>query len=143
MANISGAITATSGTFDNCTINETCKVGFMKYATNKFNGNIINCGCVDFKAGYGITGSTTLYLPSVSEGEYMKIIVSNFVTTKAYFPDFTLAVEGNGTLHDLFDYPLGVYTKKTLSIGRMAYYEFTGINENGYSRWICTNSVFT
>ena len=143
MANISGAITATSGTFDNCTINETCKVGFMKYATNKFNGNIINCGCVDFKAGYGITGSTTLYLPSVSEGEYMKIIVSNFVTTKAYFPDFTLAVEGNGTLHDLFDYPLGVYTKKTLSIGRMAYYEFTGINEQGHSRWICTNSMFT
>ena len=143
MANISGAITATSGTFDNCTINETCKVGFMKYATNKFNGNIINCGCVDFNAGYGITGSTTLYLPSVSEGEYMKIIVSNFVTTKITFPDFTLAVEGDGTLHDLFNYPLGVYTKKTLSIGRMAYYEFTGINEQGYSRWICTNSMFT
>lgn len=139
----SGEIIATSGTLDNCTINETCKVGFMKYATNKFNGNIINCGCVDFNAGYGITGSTTLYLPSVSEGEYMKIIVSNFVTTKTYFPDFTLAVEGNGTLHDLFNYPLGVYTKKTLSIGRMAYYEFIGINEQGYSRWICTNSMFT
>ena len=141
--NINGHIEATEGTFDNCTINETCKVGFMKYATNKFNGNIINCGCVDFNAGYGITGSTTLYLPSVSKGEYMKIIVSNFVTTKIYIPDFTLAVEGNGTLHDLFDYPLGVYTKKTLSIGRMAYYEFTGINEQGYSRWICTNSMFT
>lgn len=139
----SGEIIATSGTLDNCTINETCKVGFMKYATNKFNGNIINCGCVDFNAGYGITGSTTLYLPSVSEGEYMKIIVLNFVTTKTYFPDFTLAVEGNGTLHDLFNYPLGVYTKKTLSIGRMAYYEFIGINEQGYSRWICTNSMFT
>lgn len=138
-----GEVNATSGTFDNCTINETCKVGFMKYATNKFNGNIINCGCVDFNVGYGITGSTTLYLPSVSEGEYMKIIVSNFITTKAYFPDFTLAVEGNGTLHDLFNYPLGVYTKKTLSIGRMAYYEFTGINEQGHSRWICTNSMFT
>lgn len=142
-ARIIGEITATSGTFDNCTINETCKAGFMKYATNKFNGNIINCGCVDFNAGYGITGSTTLYLPSVSEGEYMKIIVSNFVTTKTYLPNFTLAVEGNGTLHDLFDYHLGVYTKKTLSIGRMAYYEFTGINEQGYSRWICTNSMFT
>ena len=141
--NINGHIEATEGTFDNCTINETCKVGFMKYATNKFNGNIINCGCVDFNAGYGITGSTTLYLPSVSKGEYMKIIVSNFVTTKIYIPDFTLAVEGNGTLHDLFDYPLGVYTKKTLFIGRMAYYEFTGINEQGYSRWICTNSMFT
>ena len=141
--NINGHIEATEGTFDNCTINETCKVGFMKYATNKFNGNIINCGCVDFNAGYGITGSTTLYLPSVSEGEYMKIIVSNFVTTKTTLPDFTLAVEGNGTLHDLFDYPLGVYTKKTLFIGRMAYYEFTGINEQGYSRWICTNSMFT
>ena len=141
--NINGHIEATEGTFDNCTINETCKVGFMKYATNKFNGNIINCGCVDFNAGYGITGSTTLYLPSVSEGEYMKIIVSNFVTTKITLPDFTLAVEGNGTLHDLFNYPLGVYTKKTLSIGRMAYYEFTGINEQGYSRWICTNSMFT
>lgn len=139
----SGEIIAKSGTLDNCTINETCKVGFMKYATNKFNGNIINCGCVDFNAGYGITGSTTLYLPSVSEGEYMKIIVSNFVTTKTSIPNFTLAVEGNGTLHDLFNYPLGVYTKKTLSIGRMAYYEFTGINEQGYSRWICTNSMFT
>lgn len=139
----SGEIIAKSGTLDNCTINETCKVGFMKYATNKFNGNIINCGFVDFNAGYGITGSTTLYLPSVSKGEYMKIIVSNFVTTKVSFPDFTLAVEGNGTLHDLFNYPLGVDTKKTLSIGRMAYYEFTGINEQGYSRWICTNSMFT
>ena len=142
-AHINGFIEATEGSFDNCTINETCKAGFMKYATNKFNGNIINCGCVDFIAGYGITGSTTLYLPSVSEGEYMKIIVSNFITTKTYFPDFTLAVEGNGTLHDLFDYPLGVYTKKTLSIGRMVYYEFTGINEQGHSRWICTNSMFT
>lgn len=142
-AQITGKITATSGTFDNCTINETCKAGFMKYATNKFNGNIINCGFVDFIAGWNITGSTTLYLPSVSEDEYMKIIVSNFITTKTYFPDFTLAVEGNGTLHDLFDYPLGVYTKKTLSIGRMAYYEFTGINEQGRSRWICTNSMFT
>ena len=142
-AQITGKITATSGTFDNCTINETCKAGFMKYATNKFNGNIINCGCVDFFAGWGITGSTTLYLPSVSEGEFMKIIVSNFVTTRISFPNFTLAVEGNGTLHDLFDYPLGVYTKKTLSIGRMVYYEFTGINEQGRSRWICTNSMFT
>ena len=138
-----GEVNANSGIFSNCTINETCKAGFMKYETNKFNGNIINCGFVDFNAGYGITGSTTLYLPSVSEGEYMKIIVSNFVTTKVYIPNFTLAVEGNGTLHDLFDYHLGVYTKKTLSIGRMAYYEFTGINEQGHSRWICTNSMFT
>lgn len=138
-----GEIIAKSGTLDNCTINETCKAGFMKYATNKFNGNVINCGYVEFFTGWLITESTTLYLPSVSEGEYMKIIVANFVTTKIAIPDFTLAVEGNGTLHDLFDYPLGVYTKKTLPIGRMAYYEFAGINEQGRSRWICTNSMFT
>ena len=170
-ANISGVITATSGsftgtinatsgsftgtvkansgyfnngTFDNCTINETCKAGFMKYSTNKMNGNVINCGLVNLiNVWQNSDGITTFYLPSVSKGEYMKIIVSNFVTTKTYIPDFTLAVEGNGTLHDLFDYPLGVYTKKTLFIERMAYYEFTGINEQGYSRWICTNSMFT
>ena len=116
----------------------------MKYAANKMNGNVINCGLVNLiNVWQNSDGITTFYLPSVSKGEYMKIIVSNFVTTKTYIPDFTLAVEGNGTLHDLFDYPLGVYTKKTLFIGRMAYYEFTGINEQGYSRWICTNSMFT
>ena len=143
-AHINGFIEATEGTFDNCTINETCKAGFMKYAANKMNGNVINCGLVNLiNVWQNSDGITTFYLPSVSKGEYMKIIVSNFVTTKTYIPDFTLAVEGNGTLHDLFDYPLGVYTKKTLFIGRMAYYEFTGINEQGYSRWICTNSMFT
>ena len=139
-----GEVNANSGTFSNCTINETCKAGFMKYAANKMNGNVINCGLVNLiNVWQNSDGITTFYLPSVSKGEYMKIIVSNFVTTKTYIPDFTLAVEGNGTLHDLFDYPLGVYTKKTLFIGRMAYYEFTGINEQGYSRWICTNSMFT
>ena len=139
-----GEVNANSGTFSNCTINETCKAGFMKYAANKMNGNVINCGLVNLiNVWQNTDGITTFYLPSVSKGEYMKIIVSNFVTTKIYIPDFTLAVEGNGTLHDLFDYPLGVYTKKTLFIGRMAYYEFTGINEQGYSRWICTNSMFT
>ena len=78
-ARIIGEITATSGTFDNCTINETCKVGALVMVANKLTSdNVVNCGY--------ISDASTVVLPSVSKGEYKKIVYHRPRYTKAYLP---------------------------------------------------------
>ena len=140
MANISGAITATSGTFDNCTINETCKAGFMKYAANKLNGNVIHCGLVNLIDAYHTYSVTAFCLPSVGNGEFMRIVIMNIVTTHITIPDFTLGIDGNGVFNDFYNFPPGDnrYTSP-ITILRGDYYEFLGMNDGNGTRWICTN----
>ena len=143
MANISGAITATSGTFDNCTINETCKAGFMKYAANKLKGNVINCGLVNLINAYNTYSVTAFYLPSVENGEFMRIIIMNVVSTKITIPSFTLSIYGGGIFNDFYNYLPGDNkydaSIKPITILRGDYYEFLGMNDGNGTRWICTN----
>ena len=135
-----GKITATSGTFDNCTIKETCTAGFMNYSANKLNGNVINCGLINFN-DIGGTNDTTLYLPSVADGEFKKIIVMNFRATKSIVGNYTLAIEGGGRFHDFNNFPIigGQIYPSTFTIEEGVYYEFVGIYKGGYTRWICVN----
>ena len=135
-----GEVNANSGTFSNCNINETCKAGFMKYAANKLNGNVINCGLVNLINAYHIYSVTAFYLPSVGNGEFMRIVIMNIVTTRITIPDFTLGIDGNGVFNDFYNFPPGDNTYKSpITILRGDYYEFLGMNDGNGTRWICTN----
>ena len=69
-ATIKGDITATSGTFDNCTINETCKAGSLIMVTNKLTSSgVVACGY--------LSSRSSIILPSVASGEYKKIVYHN------------------------------------------------------------------
>ena len=135
-----GEVNANSGTFSNCNINETCKAGFMKYAANKLNGNVINCGLVNLINAYHTYSVTAFYLPSVGNGEFMRIVIMNIVTTRITIPDFTLGIDGNGVFNDFYNFPPGdnKYTSP-ITILRGDYYEFLGMNDGNGTRWICTN----
>lgn len=135
-----GEVNANSGTFSNCTINETCKAGFMKYAANQHNNYVINCGLVNLIDIQTDKVNPTFYLPSVSSGEFMKIIVMNVVSTKITIPDFTLSIYGGGVFNDFYNFPPGDkrYTRP-ITILRGDYYEFLGMNDGNGTMWICTN----
>ena len=135
-----GEVNANSGTFSNCNINETCKAGFMKYAANKLNGNVINCGLVNLINAYHTYSVTAFCLPSVGNGEFMRIVIMNIVTTRITIPDFTLGIDGNGVFNDFYNFPPGdnTYTSP-ITILRGDYYEFLGMNDGNGTRWICTN----
>ena len=135
-----GEVNANSGTFSNCTINETCKAGFMKYAANKLNSNVINCGLVNLIDAYNKYSVTAFYLPSVGNGEFMRITILNVVLTKITIPDFTLSIYGSGVFNDFYNFPPGDNTYTTpITISRGDYYEFLGMNDGNGTRWICTN----
>ena len=141
-AHINGFIEATEGTFDNCTINETCKAGFMRYAANKLNGNVINCGLVNLINAYNTYSVTAFCLPSVGNGEFMRITIMNIVSTKITIPTFTLGIDGNGVFNDFYNFPPGDIRYKTpITILRGDYYEFLGMNDGNGTRWICTNKA--
>ena len=141
-AHINGFIEATEGSFDNCTINETCKAGFMRYAANKLNGNVINCGLVNLINAYNTYSVTAFYLPSVGNGEFMRITIMNIVSTKITIPTFTLGIDGNGVFNDFYNFPPGDKRYKTpISILRGDYYEFLGMNDGNGTMWICTNKA--
>lgn len=141
-AHINGFIEATEGTFDNCTINETCKAGFMRYAANKLNGNVINCGLVNLINAYNTYSVTAFYLPSVGNGEFMRITIMNIVSTKITIPTFTLGIDGNGVFNDFYNFPPGDNRYTTpITILRGDYYEFLGMNDGNGTRWICTNKA--
>ena len=135
-----GEVNANSGTFSNCTINETCKAGFMKYAANKLNSNVINCGLVNLIDAYGTYGVTAFYLPSVGNGEFMRITILNVVLTRITIPTFTLSIYGSGVFNDFYNFLPGDnrYTRP-ITILRGDYYEFLGMNDGNGTRWICTN----
>ena len=135
-----GEVNANSGTFSNCTINETCKAGFMKYAANQHNNYVINCGLVNLIDMQTDKVNPTFYLPSVSSGEFMKIIVMNIVATRITIPDFKLGIEGDGVFNDFYNFTPGDkrYTRP-ITILRGDYYEFLGMNDGNGTMWICTN----
>ena len=135
-----GEVNANSGTFSNCNINETCKAGFMKYAANKLNSNVINCGLVNLIDAYNKYSVTAFYLPSVGNGEFMRITILNVVLTKITIPDFTLSIYGSGVFNDFYNFPPGDnrYTRPIIIL-RGDYYEFLGMNDGNGTRWICTN----
>ena len=135
-----GEVNANSGTFSNCTINETCKAGFMKYAANQHNNYVINCGLVNLIDMQTDKVNPTFYRPSVSSGEFMKIIVMNIVATRITIPDFKLGIEGDGVFNDFYNFTPGDkrYTRP-ITILRGDYYEFLGMNDGNGTRWICTN----
>ena len=135
-----GEVNANSGTFSNCNINETCKAGFMKYAANKLNSNVINCGLVNLIDAYGTYGVTAFYLPSVGNGEFMRITILNVVLTRITIPTFTLSIYGSGVFNDFYNFLPGDnrYTRP-ITILRGDYYEFLGMNDGNGTRWICTN----
>lgn len=84
--NLSGYIAATSGIFDNCTINETCKAGSLIMVTNKLDSNgVVSCGY--------ISGASNVKLPSVSSGEYKRIIFHNPRYTRAAIPPCLITCE--------------------------------------------------
>lgn len=138
-----GEVNANRGTFSNCTINETCKAGFMRYSANKMNGNVINCGLVNLIEAYYTYNVTTFYLPSVGIGEFMRIVIMNIITTRITIPDFTLGIEGDdGVFNDFYNFPPGDKTYTTpITILRNDYYEFLGMNNGSGTMWICTNKA--
>lgn len=84
--NLSGYIAAKSGIFDNCTINETCKAGSLIMVTNKLDSNgVVSCGY--------ISGASNVKLPSVSSGEYKRIIFHNPRYTRAVIPPCLITCE--------------------------------------------------
>ena len=140
MANISGAITATSGTFDNCTINETCKAGFMKYAANKLNGNVINCGFVNIIDLPEI--SDTLKLPKVPSGECYKIDIFYPLLTRTVVWETIGIDDTNGYFADNTAHPIASANSiniKQIKIYNGSYCELLGINYNGRTVWVMTN----
>lgn len=145
-AEIEGKIVATEGEINNCTmnectINETCNAGFMRYSANKLNGNIINCGFIDLGSiDTNAIGGTNIYLPSVSVGEFLKISIIYAVATRIVSPDFTIGINGTGTFHDFTNFPIGGQPyEATITMGRGVYYEFIGMNDGNWTRWICVN----
>ena len=114
----------------------------MKYAANKLNGSVINCGLVNLINAYNTYSVTAFYLPSVGNGEFMRITIMNIVSTKITIPDFTLGIEGNGVFNDFYNFPPGdkTYTA-TITILRGDYYEFLGMNDGNGTMWICTNKA--
>ena len=115
----------------------------MKYAANKLNSNIIGCGLVNLINAYNTYSVTAFYLPSVENGEFMRITIMNVVSTKITIPPFTLSIYGGGIFNDFYNYPLGDNTYnasiKPITISRGDYYEFLGMNDGNGTRWICTN----
>lgn len=137
-----GEVNANSGTFSNCNINETCKAGFMKYAANNLNGNVINCGLVNLINAYNKYNVTAFYLPRVGNGEFMRITIMNIVATRITIPDFTLGIDGNGVFNDFYNFLPGDKTYTTsITILRGDYYEFLGMNDGNGTMWICTNKA--
>ena len=112
----------------------------MKYAANKLNSNVINCGLVNLIDAYNTYRVTAFYLPSVGNGEFMRITILNVVLTKITIPDFTLSIYGSGVFNDFYNFPPGDnrYTRP-ITILRGDYYEFLGMNDGNGTRWICTN----
>lgn len=136
-----GAVTATSGTFNNCSITDTCTAGFMRYSANVLNGNVIKCGFVDLGSIDTNTTGTSLYLPSVSVGEFLKISIIYARTTRYTAPVFEIGIEGTtGSFHDFNNFPIGgqLYDS-TITMSRGVYYEFVGMNDGNQTRWICVN----
>ena len=141
-ARIIGEITATSGTFDNCTINETCTAGFMKYSANKLNGNVINCGLVNLADIDTNSVGYTLYLPTVSKGQFMRITIMYALSTRITAPNFTIGINGSGTFNDFVNFQIGgISYQSTLTVFRNDFYEFLGMNDGNTTRWICTNKA--
>lgn len=140
-AQITGKITATSGTFDNCTINETCKAGFMKYSVNKLNGTTINCGFINLGSLDTNTTGYEINLPSVAEHEFLRVTIMYPVATRVYTKDFTIGINSNGKFHDFTNFPIGGSQSygATIRMERGVYYEFVGMYASGYTRWICVN----
>lgn len=137
-----GRIIATSGEFNNCTVKETCTAGFMRYSANKLNGNVINCGLVNLIDIYNDSEYTTLYLPTVSEGQFMRITIMYAVSTRITVPDFTIGINGSGTFNDFVNFPIGGKSyDSTLLVLRNDFYEFLGMNDGNTTRWICTNKA--
>ena len=88
-ATIKGAITATSGTFDNCTINETCKAGSLIMVANKVTSSgVVSCG-------YMSGPLDSIILPSVSSGEYKHIIYHNPRFVKSGIMPCVVTCEGS------------------------------------------------
>ena len=113
----------------------------MKYATNKFIGNVINCGFVNLGGvDYGSVGYD-IYLPDVAFGEFMKITFIYAVSTRVVAYDFNVGVSANGRFHDFNNFPIGGSQSydATITMGRGAYYEFIGMNDGNFTRWICVN----
>ena len=115
----------------------------MKYAANKLKGNVINCGLVNLINAYNTYSVTAFYLPSVENGEFMRIIIMNVVSTKITIPPFTLSIYGGGIFNDFYNYLPGDNkydaSIKPITILRGDYYEFLGMNDGNGTRWICTN----
>ena len=88
-AEITGKITAKSGTFDNCTINETCKVGSLIMVANKVTSSgVVSCGYISGQ-------HNSIVLPSVSSGEYKRIIYHNPRFVKSGITSCVVTCEGS------------------------------------------------
>ena len=134
-ARIIGEITATSGTFDNCTINETCKAGFMSYTTNKLKGYVINCGLVNYD---NLTNAQkeNLKLPSVPSGSFLNVRVLSFLQTRVPVT-YTLSInDANGVFADNEYFNVYNTTYKSLKIAAGSCYNFLGVNISNRSVWI-------
>lgn len=121
-ATIKGDITATSGTFDNCTINETCKVGSLIMVTNKLTSSgVVACGYLSRRS--------SIILPSVASGEYKRIVYHNPRYTRSIILPCSVTCETtaffciNGELKSTGDVSLSA-----------KYAEFHGFYDDSYGR---------
>ena len=114
----------------------------MKYSANKLNGNVINCGLVNLADIDTNSVGYTLYLPTVSKGQFMRITIMYALSTRITAPNFTIGINGSGTFNDFVNFQIGgISYQSTLTVFRNDFYEFLGMNDGNTTRWICTNKA--
>ena len=58
-------------TFNDCTVTGSCSIGALKMVANKFSNGVVDCGYI------AASPDTPIKLPTIKEGEYLKIIFYN------------------------------------------------------------------
>lgn len=58
-------------TFNDCTVTGSCSIGALKMVANKLSNGVVDCGYIAASPG------TSIKLPTIKEGEYLKIIFYN------------------------------------------------------------------
>lgn len=58
-------------TFNDCTVTGSCSIGALKMVANKFSNGVVDCGYI------AASPETPIKLPTIKEGEYLKIIFYN------------------------------------------------------------------
>ena len=65
-------------TFNDCTVAGSCSIGALKMVANKFSNGVVDCGFIDANA----TEAPFIKLPTIKEGEYMKIVFNSPLVTR-------------------------------------------------------------